>query len=124
MTTEIRRHCGTVFLDVTCDELAKRTMRSARMFGGQAALFVCANGLAVCMAIGTWPCDTAMRNSGQYLVGVYEWNNNDCRSPAYRETQERISGDVWHHMREMRGACVKLERALGDAIALECGAAA
>lgn len=122
--TNIRRTFGVVLENTTCDAVAKRTMRAAQTWGGEAALFVYPGGTTICMAVGSWLCDTAMRNDSAYLVGVYEWHNNDQRGSAYRAMRERISDDVWVHLRELRESCAELQRRMAMEMARECGMAA
>ena len=97
--TDVCRTFGTVFEDVSCEQVATKTLRAALTWGGVAALFVDDSGVARAVCVGTPECDRRLRNNTAHLVGFYTCNSNS--GGVNRDARKRLAEDVFHHLQEM-----------------------
>lgn len=95
---DVCRTFGVVFEDVSCEQVATKTLRAAYTWGGVAALFVDESGVARAVCVGTPECDLRMRTEGAHLVGVYACACNS--GGANRDARKRLAEDVFHHMEQ------------------------
>lgn len=95
---DVIRTFGTVFEDVSCDQVATKTLRAAFTWGGVAALFVDEAGTARAVCVGTPECDRRMRSQVAHLVGFYTCTTN--KGGANRDARARLAEDVFHHMEQ------------------------
>lgn len=96
--TDVIRTFGTVFEDVSCEQVATKTLRAAFTWGGVAALFVDESGVARAVCAGTPECDRRMRSQVAHLVGFYTCTTN--KGGANRDARARLAEDVFHHMEQ------------------------
>lgn len=96
--TDVCRTFGVVFEDVSCEQVASKTLRAAYTWGGVAALFVDEAGTARAVCVGTPECDRRMRYQVAHLVGVYTCTCNS--GGANRDARARLAEDVFHHMEQ------------------------
>lgn len=94
---ETTRNLGTLFVDVSIDQAARKAVRAAVSWGGLAVVICDAAGFCTAHMAGMNATNRIIKLAPHAVVGTYHINGDDKRSAAMRETRQQIAEDIQHH---------------------------
>ena len=106
-TQETQRNLGTLFVDVSIDQAARKAIRAAVTWGGMAVVIVYLDGKAEAHMAGMNATNRLMRLSPHAVVGTYHIKADDPKAAETRRARELIAEDIqchWQQLCEMRAA--------------------
>ena len=96
-TQETRRALGTLFVEVSIDQAARKVIRAAVTWGGMALVMCDAAGYCTAHLPGMPATDRLVKMSPWAVVGTYHVKANDTRAAETRNARALIAEDIQHH---------------------------
>ena len=93
-TQETRRALGTLFVDVSIDQAARKVIRAAVTWGGMALVMCDAAGYCTAHLPGMPATDRLVKMSPWAVVGTYHVKANDTRAAETRNARALIAEDI------------------------------
>lgn len=96
-TQETKRALGSLFVDVSIDQAARKVVRAAMAWGGMVLVMCDAAGYCTAHLPGMPVTDRLVKISPWAVVGTYHVKANDPKAKETRDARALIAEDIQHH---------------------------